>query len=77
MVLPGTEPSGGTAFTRDEAVRLERPHLLTDGADPSVVSAWLETLPDRLTLNVAGPRESKSPGIYLATSALLDAVLQL
>ena len=35
VILPGTEPSGGTAFTRDEAVRLGRPHLLTDGLDPS------------------------------------------
>jgi hypothetical protein len=74
VILPGTEPSGGTAFTRDEAVRLARPHLLTDGADPAVVLAWLESLPPGITLNVAGPRESKAPGIYLATTALLDAL---
>jgi len=74
VILPGTEPSGGTAFTRDEAVRLGRRHLLTDGADPAVVLAWLESLPDGLTLNVAGPRESKSPGIYLAVTRLLDAL---
>jgi hypothetical protein len=72
VILPGTEPSGGTAFTRDEALRLGRRHLLTDGVDPAVVRAWLESLPDGMTLNVAGPRESKSPGIYLAVTALLD-----
>jgi hypothetical protein len=72
VILPGSEPSGGTAFTRDEAVRLGRPHLLTDGVDPAVVRAWLETLPDAITLNVAGPRESKAPGIYPAVTALLD-----
>src|SRR5262245_45365823 len=60
VILPGTEPSGGTAFTRDEAVRLGRPHLLTDGVEPAVAHAWLETLPDGMTLNVAGPRESKA-----------------
>ena len=32
VILPGTDPSGGTAFTRDEAVRLGRRHMLTDGA---------------------------------------------
>ena len=37
VILPGTEPSGGTAYTRDEAVRLGRRHLLTDGVDPAVV----------------------------------------
>ena len=68
VILPGTEPSGGTAFTRDEAVRLGRPHLLTDGADPAVVLAWLASLPAGMTLNVAGPRESKAPGIYLAVT---------
>ena len=74
VILPGTDPSGGTAFTRDEAVRLGRRHLLTDGVDPDVVRAWLASLPVGMTLNVAGPRESKAPGIYLAVSALLDAL---
>jgi hypothetical protein len=74
VILPGTEPSGGTAFTRDEAVRLGRRHLLTDGVDAAVVRAWLETLPVGMTLNVAGPRESKAPGIYNAVTELLDAV---
>ena len=74
VILPGTEPSGGTAYTRDEAVRLGRRHLLTDGADVAVVQAWLEGLPPGATLNVAGPRESKAPGIYLAVTKLLDAL---
>ena len=74
VILPGTEPSGGTAFTRDEALRLGRPHLLTDGVDPEVVGAWLASLPAGMILNVAGPRESKAPGIYLAVTALLDAL---
>jgi hypothetical protein len=74
VILPGTEPSGGTAFTRDEALRLGRPHLLTDGLDTDVVRAWLASLPVGLTLNVAGPRESRAPGIYLLVTALLDAL---
>ena len=74
VILPGTEPSGGTAFTRDEALRLGRPHLLTDGVDPEVVGAWLSSLPAGMVLNVAGPRESKAPGIYLAVTSLLDAL---
>ena len=75
VVLPGTTPSGGTAYTLDQAVRQGRPHLLTDGTDPGAVRAWLAELGSGITLNVAGPRESKSPGIYAATTHLLDAVL--
>jgi hypothetical protein len=74
VVLPGTRPSAGTAFTREEAVRLGRPHLLADGTDPEAVRRWLAGQPSGLTLNVAGPRESGSPGIYAAVTALLDAL---
>ena len=37
------------------------------------VLAWLRAH-DIKTLNVAGPRESKRPGIYWLTMALLEAV---
>jgi hypothetical protein len=35
--------------------------------------AWLEAMRVR-RLNIAGPRESKRPGIYAATFRLLDRV---
>jgi hypothetical protein len=38
--------------------------------------AWISTLGYGLTLNVAGPRESEQPGVYAATSTLLDRILR-
>ncbi|MFC6285173.1 putative molybdenum carrier protein [Nocardioides sp. GCM10027113] len=74
LVPPGHALTGGTAYTRDEAVRLGRPHLMTDGTDPEAVLDWLR---DGLVLNVAGPRESRVPGTYDCTTDLLDALLRL
>ena len=74
LVLPGAEPTGGTALTLDLAVRLDRPHLLARTDEPDTVRAWLTTLPDGSVLNVAGPRESTAPGIHAAVLALLEGV---
>ena len=74
LVLPGAEPTGGTALTLDLAVRLDRPHLLARTDDPAAVRTWLSTLPDASVLNVAGPRESTAPGIHAAVLALLEGV---
>jgi hypothetical protein len=74
LVLPGASPSGGTALTLAHAARLGRPHLLARTDDPAAVRSWLTTLPEGSTLNVAGPRESTSPGMHAAVLALLDAV---
>ena len=60
------EISGGTAYTKECARRLNKPFLVIDLLEPleaSTVQAWLKTY-DIHSLNVAGPREEKSPGIY-------------
>ena len=66
LVLHAGELSGGTAQTVEIARRLVKPHLVVDltrRPDPSAVRAWASA--HRLkVLNVAGPRESKSPGVY-------------
>ena len=71
--------SGGTALTRDLATRLGRPFLVTSTAEVETVRAWLHELREQsgqpLVLNVAGPRESKEPGLYAAASRLLEQVL--
>jgi hypothetical protein len=74
VVLPGAEPTGGTAYTLDLASRLDRPHLLAHTDEADAVGWWLRCLPDGLTLNVAGPRESTAPGIHAAVLGLLDEV---
>lgn len=66
--------SPGTGTTIAHAVRLGRPHLVTRGR-PDEVIAWLETLGEVGTLNVAGPRASEQPGAYDLTRDLFRAVL--
>lgn len=71
---------GGTAATLAAAQRLGKPCLmlqldeLQPGQGEHQVRQWLESRPAG-TLNVAGPREAKRPGIYEATAALLRHAL--
>ena len=77
LVLTRGVPSGGTALTIRFAKALERPILvvdLVDAVDPGEVRSWIRG--NRIAiLNVAGPRESKCPGIYGEASAFLRTVL--
>lgn len=73
------EIEGGTLATQKFAERSGKPLLIvpldagvTDAAVASVL-AWLSEHAIT-TLNVAGPRESKRPGIYERTYRLLDAL---
>lgn len=73
------ELGGGSLATLNFCHSMDKPVLvapLDDGATPVVVRqviAWVREEPIA-TLNVAGPRESKRPGIYRLTRKLLDAV---
>jgi len=70
---------GGTLATQIFAERMAKPYLvfqLDDGGVTDVavkVLAWLRQN-EIETLNIAGPRESKRPGIYRLTGELLQAV---
>lgn len=69
--------SPGTGLTQQVARRLGRPVYLwhLDALpDPDAFRRWLQIHKIR-TLNVAGPRESESPGIYGSASAWLRAAL--
>jgi hypothetical protein len=71
---PG-EPTGGTALTVKAARASGKPYLverIEDGA-AARVAAWLAEVGPAV-LNVAGPRESKSPGVYAAARSLLTAL---
>jgi len=68
---------GGTALTVELAQQHRKPCLVMDlerETDPAVVRAWMGWHKIR-TLNVAGPRESKSPGVYRRTAAFLRQLL--
>lgn len=79
LILTRGAPTGGTALTLRTAESLGRPCLVVDlatGASPSAADTWLRERHIRV-LNVAGPRESSSPGIYGEAAQFLRAVLTL
>lgn len=73
------ELEGGSLATQAFAQRLSKPHVvvpLDAGVTDDVVTGALTWLRENgiATLNVAGPRESKRPGIYDQTIRLLTAM---
>jgi hypothetical protein len=79
LVLVAGTVGRGTALTQRFAQRLDKPLLTLDlrlGPAPRVVWDWAKR--SRVSiLNVAGPRESHSPGIQLAASEFLRGVFSL
>lgn len=76
LILNPGELEGGTAYTLEVVKRLNRPCLVIDPERPGAcleIQAWLEQNNVKV-LNVAGPRESKCPGIQRRVCQLLDAV---
>jgi len=77
LVLTRGRATEGTAFSIEMARRLGKPCLVLDVAenpDASQVGAWGRAHQVRV-LNVAGPRESKCPGIYQQAYTFLRQVL--
>ncbi|HAM40635.1 MAG: molybdenum cofactor carrier [Omnitrophica WOR_2 bacterium RIFCSPLOWO2_02_FULL_63_16] len=77
LILTRGPATGGTAQTIEDASRLRKPHLVIDlGAhpDPVDIRGWIGTHRLRV-LNVAGPRESKCPGIYAQATQFLRRLL--
>ena len=76
LIISPAAPDGGTRLTVRHAAKLGRPCLVVDPADDSAaeaILAWLRAADIRV-LNIAGPRESKSPGVYGQALRLLTAV---
>lgn len=77
LILTIGEPTGGTAHTIECAQAQAKPYLVLDLATMDTTDAvreWLETNRIR-TLNVAGPRESKAPGIEFRAARYLRSLL--
>lgn len=78
LILNVGSLTGGTKKTAEYAGKHAKPFLviqLDERPAPETVTQWLDRH-DILTLNVAGPRESKFPqGIYLQSLLFLRAVL--
>lgn len=78
LILTRSMLTGGTGQTLEDAKRLGKPHLVVDLDRPLPIEAvrgWIRTNRIRV-LNVAGPRESKDPGIYHAASEFLHKLLR-
>lgn len=78
LVLNCGELTDGTRATVEFAREHRRPHLilqLDQEPDLELCHAWIEENGVR-TLNVAGPRESKCPGIYQKALELLRRLFE-
>ena len=82
LIIARGKLCGGTAYTREMAVKHGRPWLHVDlRRTPAFRAAlaireWIATQ-RIMVLNVAGPRASKDPRIYSDTLALLESVFYL
>ncbi len=77
LILTRGEPTRGTALTLEYALNLDRLNRVVDllgATTPEQVKEWLVE-EEVVVLNVAGPRESSSPGIYDQATDFLRALL--
>ena len=75
------ELTGGTLRTKDFAVSHGKPRLVIFTQDIGKVVEWIAGLAAErgrgIVLNVAGPRESKCPGIQASTKQFISTLLKL
>jgi len=79
LVLNLGELADGTALTVQLARKHRRPFLvvqLDENTDPVAVAAWVREQGGNV-LNIAGPRESKCPGIHESALAFVRRLLQV
>lgn len=70
------EKSSGTAYTYKCCEKHKKPVFISKDGNIKEIKNWLEELGGDLELNVAGPRESGSPGIYKKTKKLINEILK-
>ncbi len=85
LLLTDLPATGGTLYTIDAARSHGRPHMVVDlddaERDPSAMAGWAERVRTWLQtesigiLNIAGPRESKRPGVQAGVVELLRLIL--
>lgn len=79
VIVPGfpMTTTNGTLLTIEEAKRMQKPLLVFDlvskEKNVNLITEWMQHHHIKI-LNIAGPRESKSPGIYQLTIELLAKI---
>jgi len=79
LIITGGRLEGGTRLTLELALQKNRPCRVIDLRQPlelEQVIDWLVAL-EISTLNIAGPRESKQPGIADKTREIVEKLLTL
>lgn len=77
LIVYKTEMDEGTHLTLKAIHEKAKPYFLIDLSlriDPLIVKNWI-IANDLKTINVAGPRESKYPGIYEVSKEVLSLIL--
>jgi hypothetical protein len=80
LIISHGNLTGGSDYTRDMALRHDRPLLHIDlnktlsSKGAGRIRSWIAEH-DIKVLNVAGPRASKDPAIYLSTTDILERAL--
>ena len=78
LIITGKLLNGGTALTKEYADKHSKPLLIINPADSGGVNRvrqWLAANNIRV-LNIAGPRESTSPGIYSSAHGFLTELFK-
>ena len=78
LIISPLPLEGGTLLTEQYAIQHRKPCFIVDSTSTLPVERivdWMMDL-DAKDLNVAGPRESKQPGIYQLTYRLIASLLQ-
>lgn len=79
LILYNSQPDKGTEYTKYCCIRNNNPfleiHLNAASQDIAKTIHWLKSS-DIQKLNIAGPRESESPGIYESTMTFLNKLFQ-
>jgi hypothetical protein len=77
LIITWGRTKGGTALTIRLAEKYKKPLFVVDlasGCCPYAVKEWIQKNNIKI-LNVAGPRESESPGIHLRAVQILRTIL--
>jgi hypothetical protein len=77
LIIINADPIGGTLYTVDMLIKYNKPYLIFNLKDnPCVddIAKWV--VENKIgKLNIAGPRESQSPGIYKISSHVIEQLV--